>query len=126
MRFQRDHSGDASSTKKPSTRAPTPRETHATKTPPKTDYETTVTVVTTKYRHTRSSSTTRSGGLLTAPAVSSPLPSAFDTSLGSNFTTASCETWFNGFLASEDFVSCHPFSLLLQVNNLVMWSWVIF
>lgn len=44
----------------------------------------------------------------------SPLPSAFDTSLGNNFTTTSCPTFFNDFLANSTYQQCAPLSLLLQ------------
>ena len=44
----------------------------------------------------------------------SPLPSPFDTSLGSNFTSNSCPTFFNDFLANSTFHQCTPLSLLLQ------------
>ncbi|KAK4943847.1 hypothetical protein LTR66_014563 [Elasticomyces elasticus] len=60
---------------------------------------------------TASASTQTAGG-----SASSPLPSAFDTSLGSNFTSSTCPTFFNRFLSNGSFIDCHPFSLLLQVS----------
>ncbi|KAK4969296.1 hypothetical protein LTR28_001063, partial [Elasticomyces elasticus] len=63
-------------------------------------------------------STTASASTQTASgSVSSPLPSAFDTSLGSNFTSSTCPTFFNRFLSNGSFIDCHPFSLLLQTSN---------
>ena len=50
----------------------------------------------------------------TRPAQVS-LPHPFDTTLGNNFTTPSCPTFFNNFLNSDSFNDCLPFSLLLQV-----------
>ncbi|CAK7263410.1 hypothetical protein SEPCBS119000_000471 [Sporothrix epigloea] len=45
----------------------------------------------------------------------SPLPSFFDSSLGSNFSADSaCPSFINAFLANHDFRKCYPFSLLLQ------------
>jgi hypothetical protein len=44
-----------------------------------------------------------------------PLPHPFDTSLGNNFTTSSCPSFFNSFLTNGSFTDCLPFSLLLQV-----------
>ena len=43
------------------------------------------------------------------------LPQPFDTSLGNNFTSASCPNFFRSFLNDKDFRQCYPFSLLLQV-----------
>lgn len=45
-----------------------------------------------------------------------PLPRPFDTSLGNNFTTSTCPTFFNDFLTNATFNECLPFSLLLQVR----------
>lgn len=50
--------------------------------------------------------------------TNSPLPSPFDTNLGNNFTSNSCPDFFKKFLASSEFQSCLPFSLLLQVRCL--------
>lgn len=41
-------------------------------------------------------------------------PSAFDTSLGNNFTNASCSTFFNDFLGNESFSNCLPMSFFLE------------
>jgi hypothetical protein len=47
----------------------------------------------------------------TAPTA---LPSPFDSSLGSNFTSQACPDFFNSFLSNTTFQSCVPVSLLLQ------------
>ncbi len=61
-----------------------------------------------------------SGSIETASSTagpSSPLPSPFDTSLGSNFTSQACPTFFHNFLNNATFKDCHPTSLLLQNSN---------
>ena len=50
-------------------------------------------------------------------AIQSPLPSPFDSSLGNNFTSLTCPTFFQNFLSNDSFTSCLPFSLLLQTSN---------
>ena len=50
-------------------------------------------------------------------AASTPLPSPFDTSLGSNFTSQACPDFFNAFLNNATFEDCRPTSLLLQNSN---------
>lgn len=63
------------------------------------------------------SSTTGSSTIETAaPATSASLPMPFDTSLGNNFTSPSCPTFFHTFLDNSTFNDCLPFSLLLQVS----------
>jgi hypothetical protein len=52
-----------------------------------------------------------------SPGPSSPLPSPFDTSLGSNFTSQACPGFFDDFLRNATFKECHPTSLLLQNSN---------
>ena len=52
-----------------------------------------------------------------ATVVITPLPSPFDTSLGSNFTAQSCPDFFNTFLSNATFKSCTAISLLLQNSN---------
>ncbi|KAI9844380.1 MAG: hypothetical protein M1838_002204 [Thelocarpon superellum] len=65
-----------------------------------------------------STPSTSSSGLATQPApTGGPLPSAFDTSLGSNFTTSACPNFFNSFLQNSTFKACLPLSLLLQNSN---------
>jgi hypothetical protein len=49
--------------------------------------------------------------------VTTPLPSPFDTSLGSNFTSPSCPSFFATFLGNATFRACVPVSLLLQNSN---------
>ena len=56
----------------------------------------------------------------TAPSVTvitTPLPTPFDTSVGSNFTSSSCPQFFSTFLGNSTFQSCVPISLLLQNSN---------
>lgn len=61
-------------------------------------------------------SSTASSTIETAtPSSAAALPMPFDTSLGNNFTSPSCPTFFHDFLNNSTFVSCLPFSLLLQV-----------
>ncbi|KAF2142050.1 uncharacterized protein K452DRAFT_326585 [Aplosporella prunicola CBS 121167] len=50
-------------------------------------------------------------------ATATALPHAFDTSLGNNFTAASCPTFFNSFLDNSTFQACVPLSLLLQTSS---------
>jgi hypothetical protein len=78
---------------------------------------------------TRSASSTATGGgstsnsttsIETAPSstgAASPLPSPFDTSIGSNFTSKACPNFFDTFLNNSTFKDCHPTSLLLQNSN---------
>ena len=73
---------------------------------------------------TEASSSTHSGTptttIVAAPSNTSgstPLPSPFDTSLGSNFTSQACPDFFNSFLNNATFKSCVPISLLLQNSN---------
>src|SRR5271170_7473641 len=49
--------------------------------------------------------------------ITTPLPSPFDTSLGSNFTSQACPDYFATFLSNSAFKSCIPVSLLLQNSN---------
>ena len=52
----------------------------------------------------------------TKTASASPLPSFFDSSLASNFSSDSaCPSFINSFLTNPTFKKCYPFSLLLQV-----------
>jgi hypothetical protein len=41
-------------------------------------------------------------------------PTAFDTSLGSNFTNTDCPNFFNTFLSDQNFIQCQPLSFLLK------------
>lgn len=77
---------------------------------PKTSEPATTRANTTTITTTRSSLATQS-----ATPTNSPIPQAFDTSLGNNFT-ASCPGFFNSFLKNSTFQQCVPFSLLLQVR----------
>ncbi|KEF63812.1 uncharacterized protein A1O9_01790 [Exophiala aquamarina CBS 119918] len=63
-------------------------------------------------------STTKSGTTLpSVTVVTTSLPSAFDTSLGSNFTKPSCPQFFSKFLGNSTYQSCLPISLFLQNSN---------
>lgn len=42
------------------------------------------------------------------------LPTAFDTSLGTNFTQSSCPEFFSTFLKNDSFVNCYPMSFFLK------------
>ena len=50
------------------------------------------------------------------------LPLAFDGGLGTNYTQPSCPTFLRSMLNNETFISCVPFSLLLQVCLLARWN----
>ncbi|ORY70092.1 uncharacterized protein BCR38DRAFT_332331 [Pseudomassariella vexata] len=52
----------------------------------------------------------------TTTAVSSPLPSPFDTALAANFsgTSGNCPSFINTILTNSTFKQCYPFSMLLQ------------
>ena len=43
------------------------------------------------------------------------LPRAFDSGFGTNYTQPSCPTFLRSMVNNETFISCVPFSLLLQV-----------
>lgn len=45
------------------------------------------------------------------------LPRAFDSTLGTNFTSTACPSFFATFLADPDFIACAPFSLLLATSS---------
>ena len=56
-------------------------------------------------------------GIDTAPTgTTSPLPTAFDGGLGTNYTQASCPAFLKSMVNSVNFTSCLPFSVLLQVR----------
>ena len=56
------------------------------------------------------------------PGENAPLPTAFDTSLGANFSSNSCPEFFRQSLNNNEFRACLPFSLLLQVGDVVFLS----
>lgn len=67
-----------------------------------------------------SSAAATSTGIATAPGSGkSTLPQPFDTSLGNNFTSTACPSYFTKFLADATFQTCYPFSLLIQVS--ILW-----
>lgn len=45
------------------------------------------------------------------------LPRAFDGGFGTNFTQPSCPTFLRSMVSNDTFISCVPFSLLLQVRH---------
>jgi hypothetical protein len=52
-----------------------------------------------------------------APDLPTPFPQPFDTTLGNNFTTLSCKTFFANMTQSLPFRQCRPFSLLSQTSS---------
>lgn len=48
------------------------------------------------------------------PVLDSPLPKAFDSGFGTNYTQQSCPSFLRSLAGNETFTSCSPFSLLLQ------------
>lgn len=46
------------------------------------------------------------------------LPRAFDGGFGTNYTQPSCPTFLRSMVNNDTFISCVPFSLLLQVRHL--------
>ncbi|KAI4180973.1 MAG: hypothetical protein L6R41_006906 [Letrouitia leprolyta] len=69
-----------------------------------------------------SASSAEPTGLVTAPGTgSSSLPRPFDSGLGNNYTQPNCPIFINNFLRNDTFISCHPFSLLLQ-NSMSFFS----
>jgi hypothetical protein len=51
------------------------------------------------------------------PDLPTPFPQPFDTTLGSNFTTTSCENFFLNMTQSLQFRQCRPFSFLSQTSS---------
>ncbi|KAL9005595.1 MAG: hypothetical protein Q9188_001643 [Gyalolechia gomerana] len=69
-----------------------------------------------------SAPSTQPTGLVTAPGTAgSSLPRPFDSGLGNNYTQPNCPIFINNFLRNDTFISCHPFSLLLQ-NSMSFFS----
>ena len=55
-------------------------------------------------------------GIDSAPTgTNSPLPTAFDGGLGTNYTQETCPVFLRGMVSAQNFTSCLPFSVLLQV-----------
>ncbi|KAH9962965.1 hypothetical protein BC827DRAFT_1196186 [Russula dissimulans] len=52
-----------------------------------------------------------------APALPTPFPQAFDTTLSDNFTTDSCATFFTNMTESLPFRECRAFSFLSQTSS---------
>lgn len=77
-------------------------------------------------RDSSASSTATSSGsdstTSSSPPVSdSPLPKAFDSGFGTNYTQQSCPSFLRSLAGNETFTSCSPFSLLLQVSMIDSW-----
>ncbi|KAL8810198.1 MAG: hypothetical protein Q9200_002761 [Gallowayella weberi] len=70
-----------------------------------------------------SSSAPRPTSIATAPVTDSNLPRPFDSGLGNNYTDENCPKFINSFLRNETFISCLPFSLLLQVIQSIQPLW---
>lgn len=103
-----------------STAAPleTSTDTDSTTTIPSTTVGTPTNTITGSETSTQAGNATMSiETASSSAAASSPLPSAFDTSLGDNFTSQACPDFFNSFLNNATFRDCHPVSLLLQNSN---------
>ncbi|GAA6022252.1 hypothetical protein JCM11491_001682 [Sporobolomyces phaffii] len=66
-----------------------------------------------------SASSTSSSPTSTSTAVPAgyELPRPFDSTLGTNFTSTACPSFFATFLADPEFISCAPFSLLLGTSS---------
>ncbi|GAA5943919.1 hypothetical protein JCM3775_002278 [Rhodotorula graminis] len=62
---------------------------------------------------------TASSGISSSTAVPDgyTLPQAFDSTLGTNFSSTACPSFFATFLADPTFQSCAPFSLLLTTSS---------
>lgn len=50
----------------------------------------------------------------TAPTLPTPFPQPFDSNLQANFTSLSCQNFFENMTNTQSFRSCRPFGLLLQ------------
>ncbi|GAA5845950.1 hypothetical protein JCM9279_004733 [Rhodotorula babjevae] len=68
---------------------------------------------------TTTPTSTASSGISTSTAVpvGYKLPQAFDSTLGTNFSSTACPSFFATFLADPTFQSCAPFSLLLTTSS---------
>ncbi|KAH7107046.1 hypothetical protein BKA62DRAFT_685862 [Auriculariales sp. MPI-PUGE-AT-0066] len=72
---------------------------------------------------TPTTTVTRVGDIPVAPAddaivtLPTPFPQPFDSSLGKNFTTQTCSSFFNTFTSSKGFRSCRGFGMLLANSN---------
>lgn len=54
-----------------------------------------------------------------SPTTTTSLPRAFDAGFGTNYTQPSCPTFLRSMVSNATFISCAPFSLLLQVRHLL-------
>lgn len=78
------------------------------------------TATTSAASHTKTlaATTTTSGSSVAGTTAASPLPSAFDSGLGTNFSSQTCQNFMTSFLANSTFKECLPVSLMLQVSLL--------
>ncbi|BGP15983.1 hypothetical protein JCM10213v2_003976 [Rhodosporidiobolus nylandii] len=67
--------------------------------------------------HASAAGTTSAVSTSTAVPETYQLPEAFDSTLGTNFTSTACPSFFSTFLADSTFTSCAPFSLLLTTSS---------
>ncbi|KAK4046191.1 hypothetical protein OIV83_006266 [Microbotryomycetes sp. JL201] len=65
---------------------------------------------------TKTASATASLSTSTSVPSTYQLPEAFDSTLGTNFTSTACPSFFQTFLADPSFHECAPFSLLLGTS----------
>lgn len=66
---------------------------------------------------TKSTTTANATSSATAIPSSYTIPRAFDSTLGTNFTSTACPSFFATFLADPDFIQCAPFALLLATSS---------
>ncbi|GAA5959671.1 hypothetical protein JCM3765_007234 [Sporobolomyces pararoseus] len=66
-----------------------------------------------------SASSTSSSPISTSTAIPAgyEVPQPFDSTLGTNFSSTACPSFFATFLADPEFISCAPFSLLLGTSS---------
>lgn len=69
------------------------------------------------YDASATAAATETGLAIASPTAVADLPRPFDTSLGNNFTSTTCPTFFSSFLNNQTFKDCLPLSLLLQVRT---------
>lgn len=64
-----------------------------------------------------SSSSSPTASAPTPESTTTTLPKPFDGGFGTNYTQLSCPTFLKAFSTNATFISCLPFSLLLQVSK---------
>lgn len=63
------------------------------------------------------SSSSQTASAPTPESTITTLPKPFDGGFGTNYTQSSCPTFLKAFSTNATFISCLPFSLLLQVSK---------